>query len=594
MSQPGRGTGRLTSIGPYTLLDRVGSGGMGVVYRALDRRSGTVVAFKLLHEHVAADLGAVERFRREAHVASLLRSSYVVRTLEFGSEDGKYYLVSEFIEGRTLADVLKDGTPEPLAAIAIVSQAALALDEAYSREVTHRDIKPENIMVTDDGSVRLGDFGIASMSYLGGLTQAGSYVGTVAYSAPEQHHGQSDIRSDIYSLGVVLFEMLAGRRPFEGSTAPEVMRLHESEPVPVELLANLPPALVSVVSRCLEKDSARRYQRPSELLAALDHARPAVAGAVGDSWMESAVASLAATGAHPFAEPASSPDVTAAVPGPAASAPLAAATAVDAPAAGPRAAAAPEPAATRVEPVPTASGAGGGRLSKNLLIAAGAGGIALIAGVAAVFALAGGGDDEDPPGGSGNGDATTVVPGATTAAPTSATVSATDTPPAGETPDPGKSPTQAGGGPTFAPAPPTQGGGAPTATPRPPTNTPVPPTATTAPQPAFSSPVFATTLTDSGLPPAGGVASGGTISGACPASIWAYVTHTNVPVGTQMAGTWTFQGNSTTNPTFGTNAVNGGTNYQFSRNPSLLPGLYSFVLRAGGSLVTQGTVTVAC
>lgn len=153
MSQPGRGTGRLTFIGPYTLLDRVGSGGMGVVYRALDWRSGNVVAFKVLHEHVTADAGAVERFRREAHVASLLRSSYVVRTLEFGSEDGRYYLVSEFIEGRTVAEVLKDGGPEPLAAIAIISQATLALEEAHSREITHRDIKPE-IMVTEAGALR--------------------------------------------------------------------------------------------------------------------------------------------------------------------------------------------------------------------------------------------------------------------------------------------------------------------------------------------------------------------------------------------------------------------------------------------------------
>src|SRR5690606_25485795 len=198
MNEPGRRTGRLQSIGPYTLIDRIGAGGMGVVYRALDRRSGTVVAFKLLHEHIASNPQAVERFRREAHVASLLRSAYVVRTLEFGQEDGRYYLVTEFIEGRSLAELLAEGPIEPLAAIDVVTHAALALDEAESREIAHRDIKPDNIMVMEDGAARLADFGIATLSYLDGLTRSGSYIGTVAYSAPEQHRGEADIRSDIY------------------------------------------------------------------------------------------------------------------------------------------------------------------------------------------------------------------------------------------------------------------------------------------------------------------------------------------------------------------------------------------------------------
>ncbi|MEO8539508.1 MAG: serine/threonine-protein kinase, partial [bacterium] len=310
MPQAGRGSGRLQSIGPYTLLDRVGSGGMGVVYRALDRRSGTVVAFKLLHDHISADPAAVERFRREAHVASLLRSSYAVHALDFGSEDGQYYFVSEFVDGRPLSEVLAEGQPEPLAAIAIVSQVGLALDEAESRQITHRDIKPENILLSEDGSVKLADFGIASLGYFGGLTVAGSYVGTLAYSAPEQHRGQADIRSDIYSLGIALFEMLAGRKPFEGPTPAALMSLHAEAPAPLELLGGQPAELVDLVRRCLEKDPADRFQHASEFLAALDSVRPLL----GDESRQSAaleafVGGLDATGVFPAA---SIPNATAA------------------------------------------------------------------------------------------------------------------------------------------------------------------------------------------------------------------------------------------------------------------------------------------
>jgi len=597
MSQPGRGTGRLTSIGPYTLLDRIGSGGMGVVYRALDRRSGTVVAFKLLHEHVASDPGAVERFRREAHVASLLRSSYAVHTLDFGSDDGRYYLVSEYVEGRSLADVLAEGRPEPLAAIAIVTQAALALDEAHSREVTHRDIKPDNILLTEDGSVKLADFGIASLSYLEGLTQAGSYIGTIAYSAPEQHRGEADIRSDIYSLGVVTYEMLAGKRPFEAATATELMRMHAEVPLPLEPLAALPDGVVAVVKRCLEKDPLRRYQRPSELLADLNKARAAVAGpGASESWMEAAVAGLTATGVQPLAPlpPPGIPKLPAPEPE----------TLESPPAATNIGSAWAAPAETRIEaPAPAIAGGGARKPpGRALLLGAAAAGVALLAGVAAVFAFSGG-DDDDPPADGGGSDATRTAAAAgagtrtatpsTTAPSASASPGASATTAPGETPAPGKTATVPGGIATFAPVSPTQGV-APTATSAPqPTNTPVPPTPTSVPA-SFSSPVFATTLTQSGLPPAGGVSSGGTITGACPSSIWAYVTHQNVAVGTQLTGTWTFQGNSSSNPTFGTNQVDGATNYQYSRNPNLLAGTYSFVLRAGLSQVTSGTVTIAC
>ena len=602
MTQPGRGTGRLVSIGPYTLLDRIGAGGMGVVYRALDRRSGTVVAFKLLHEHIAADPAAVERFRREAHVASLLRSAYAVRTLDFGQEDGKYYLVSEFVEGRSLAEILREGRPEPLAALAIVSQAALALDEAESRQITHRDIKPDNILVTDDGSVKLADFGIAALPYLSGLTMAGSYVGTVAYSAPEQHRGEADIRSDIYSLGVVLYELLAGRRPFEAESPTELMRRHEAEPVPVEPLAGIQRELVGVVLKCLAKQPSDRYQHPSELIAALHAMRSTVAATpLDDTWMSAAVADIGATGV--FAVGAAAPPLAAPVsprrepePGetrldglPAGTAPaIAPASASSLRAAGASA------DATNVGPLPVTTISGAGPANRRMLLIGGAvAGVLVVALVAALIAMAGGGGDGDENRQGSNGGETPAPTGTagSVASPTaqaSATASVPASPSAGATVEsspPGASPTAGGQVPVG-----------PTATRVPPTPTTAPPTPTTAPQAAFSAPVFATTLTASGLPPAGATASGGTIPGSCPVTaIYAYVTHTNLTVGTTLTGAWTHQGTPQgSNAPFASTERDGGTFYPFTNNNGLPGGTYGFTLTANGSVVAQGTVRIAC
>jgi len=565
MNEPGRRTGRLQSIGPFTLIDRIGAGGMGTVYRALDRRSGTVVAFKLLHEHVANDPAAVERFRREAHVASLLRSAYVVRTLEFGQEDGRYYLVTEFIEGRSLAELLAEGPIEPLAAIDVVTHAALALDEAESREIAHRDIKPDNIMVMEDGAARLADFGIATLSYLDGLTRSGSYIGTVAYSAPEQHRGEADIRSDIYSLGVVLYQVFAGQRPFEAATPTEVMRLHTDEPVPTEPLAALPEQLRSVILKCLAKDPSERYQHPSELIAALNAARPAVAA------YRPPEPAGAAAAAEASAAPRNEPTAT--------SLPVAAAPP-------------PElPPATRIEPAPEPAGSGP-RYGGKWLALGGLAAAVLAGGIAAAAALSGG--DDPPPPANGGGDETTTATSTATQT-KEAAVPGTSTPSmtVPGSPSPGA---------TFAA---TQPGGLATATatatqPRPAataTNTTSAPTATptTAAPAQFASPIFATTLTESGLPPAAGEPSGGTLSGCPIQNIYAYVTHTNVPVGTQLTGSWNFNGQfQASNPVVTTDAVNGGTNYNFGNQQGLPAGTYGFNLRSGLQTVSSGTVTIQC
>ncbi len=581
MSRPGRGTGRLRSIGPYTLLETVGSGGMGVVYRALDRRSGTVVAFKLLHEHISADPAAVERFRREAHVASLLRSSYAVHALDFGNEDGQYYFVSEYVEGRPLSEVLAEGRPEPLAAIAITSQVGLALDEAESRQITHRDIKPDNILLDEDGSVKLADFGIAALRYFGGLTVAGSYVGTLAYSAPEQHRGEADIRSDIFSLGVVLFEMLAGQKPFEAATPPQLMARVAEEPAPLAELAHLPAAVTQVVQRCLEKDPNDRYQHVSELLAALDSAR----STLGSESNQAAALETFIAGA----EPASIAAATVASPQELELAtvalPATAVAAGDVPPVAPEQTAVALPPATGYsDALPDAAAEGG--LSGRVVFLAGLGGLLLLALIAGYLTFVRGIKDEsgNPPA-SGASSPTSALSGQGTQTP-AASATAPGSPSSGPTiatPEPTGAVTQAPG---VQPQP--------TATPVPPTPSPVPPTATTAPA-TYSAPVFATNRTDSGLPPAGAVASGGTI-GFCPVrELWAYVTHANVPVGTQMTGTWTFQGTfQANNPTFATDSVNGSTNYSFTNAQGLPQGTYGFTLRAGLTQVASGTVTIAC
>lgn len=581
MSRPGRGTGRLQSIGPYTLLDRIGSGGMGTVYRALDRRSGTVVAFKLLHDHVSSDPAAVERFRREAHVASLLRSSYAVHALDFGNEDGQYYFVTEYVEGRPLSEVLAEGRPEPLAALAVVSQVALALDEAESRQITHRDVKPDNILLSEDGSVKLADFGIAALQYFGGLTVAGSYVGTLAYSAPEQHRGEADIRSDIYSLGVVLFEMLAGRKPFEAATPAALMVLHADAPPPLSLLQDVPEPLVETVARCLAKDPAQRFQHVSEFLSAIDAVRPLL----GSESRQSAALETFVAGAQAaetvMPGPVENPTQEFAVAGAGATTALppepAAATAV---------AGQPMVAAAAAAAVSAPGEDGTGALSGRMVFLAGLGGLVLLALIAGYLTFVRGISDESgkSPAGVVASPTTTLAgqstpsmspsPGASASA--TAALSGTAEPTAGQTQAPGVQPQ-----PTSPPAP--------TATAALPTATP------TQPPPAYSAPVFATNRTESGLPPAGATASGGTI-GFCPVfELWAYVTHTNVPVGTQMTGSWTFQGVfQSNNPTFATDSVNGTTNYSFSNPQGLPQGTYGFTLRAGLTQVASGTVTISC
>lgn len=280
----------LAIVGPYELLERIGAGGMGSVYRVRSTRDGRVVALKLMHEHVASDSSYAERFRREAAVAALIDSPNVVRVLEFASDGSRPYIVTEFVEGKSLEATLQEGRMSDDRTAGIGSGVAKALAAACSRNIVHRDIKPGNILIAPDGTAKVTDFGIATLSHGSSLTVPGMFVGTAAYAAPEQHHGAADVRSDIYSLGVVLFELATGGLPFVAETATGMMRQHESAPVPVERLAGTNPGLAAAIRRCLEKSPERRYQHPNELIADLAASLPAAATVVAVAGEQTVVA----------------------------------------------------------------------------------------------------------------------------------------------------------------------------------------------------------------------------------------------------------------------------------------------------------------
>lgn len=260
------------SLSHYRLTRLLGKGGMGMVYEGRDRRDDSRVAVKLLYPHLATDPEFRERFEREAHVAALLRSPYTVHIIDFGLEQDWYYLVMEFVEGVAISDRLREGPLPPADALRVAGDVARALEEAGARGVVHRDIKPENILLTNEGRVKVADFGIARQVGGGNLTMGGGFVGTPLFAAPEQATGDSDHRSDIYSLGVTLYAMLTGRPPYNGSPF-DVIQQHRASSIPMGPLAYLPDPIVNVVRRCMEKHPADRYQNASELGGALERAR---------------------------------------------------------------------------------------------------------------------------------------------------------------------------------------------------------------------------------------------------------------------------------------------------------------------------------
>jgi beta-lactam-binding protein with PASTA domain len=271
--------------GRYRVISRLGSGGMADVYLAHDQLLGREMAVKVLHHHFAEDQEFVERFKREASSAAALSHPNIVGIFDRGEWDGTYYIAMEYVAGRSLKTIVRQQGPlDPVTAIDIVIQILRAARSAHRRGVIHRDLKPHNVILDEEGRARVTDFGIARAG-ASDMTLTGSIMGTAQYLSPEQAQGLPvTAGADLYSIGVILYELLTGTVPFEGETAVAIaFKQVSAEPrPPSELNPTLPPSLDAVVLRALAKDPAHRYADADELTAALQHERdalPALAGA---------------------------------------------------------------------------------------------------------------------------------------------------------------------------------------------------------------------------------------------------------------------------------------------------------------------------
>jgi beta-lactam-binding protein with PASTA domain/predicted Ser/Thr protein kinase len=265
--------------GRYRVISRLGSGGMADVYLAQDQLLGRDVAVKVLHQHFAEDQEFVERFRREASSAAGLSHPNIVGIFDRGEWNGTYYIAMEYVAGRSLKEIVREhGALDPAAAIDVVVQILRAARFAHRRGVIHRDLKPHNVIIDEEGRARVTDFGIARAG-ASDMTMTGSIMGTAQYLSPEQAQGYTvSGSSDLYSIGVILYELLTGVVPFEGETAVAIAfkQVSATPRPPSELNPAVSPSLDAIVLRALAKDPAERYATADELSAALQHEREAL------------------------------------------------------------------------------------------------------------------------------------------------------------------------------------------------------------------------------------------------------------------------------------------------------------------------------
>lgn len=267
----------------YEIVEQLGGGGMALVFRAHDNYLHREVTVKILRPQYTGDADFVERFRREAQAVASLSHPNTVSVYDVGEEDGIHYIVMEYIEGRNLKEIIREhGRLSQREAVDFARQICLGLDHAHKKGIIHRDVKPHNILVTKEGRVKVTDFGIARAVTASTVTQAGTIIGSVHYIAPEQVKGESGgFRSDIYSVGVVLYEMVTGRLPFEGDTpiAMALKHIQEEPPAPSLLNPEISPELEKVILRAMAKHPEQRYDSAWEMAEDL---RTVLAGEISD------------------------------------------------------------------------------------------------------------------------------------------------------------------------------------------------------------------------------------------------------------------------------------------------------------------------
>jgi serine/threonine-protein kinase len=271
----------------YRVTEKIGSGGMADVYKAVDEVLGRTVAVKVLHARYAAEPNFVARFRQEAQAAANLSHPNIVNIYDWGRDGDTYYIVMEFVAGTDLKTLVTQRGPlDPAKAAEYASQVCSALSAAHGYDIIHRDIKPHNIVLTPDGMIKVMDFGIARAGNTT-MTQTGSVLGTAQYISPEQAQGRAlTPASDLYSLGVTLYELVTGRVPFEGDTpvATALMQVNDTPVPPRQLRGSIPPGLEAVILRALRKDPADRYASATEMREDLKRViggEPAIGGAYG-------------------------------------------------------------------------------------------------------------------------------------------------------------------------------------------------------------------------------------------------------------------------------------------------------------------------
>jgi Tol biopolymer transport system component len=274
-----------TKIGPYEILGPLGAGGMGEVYRARDGRLGRDVAIKVLPAAFSRDPERLRRFEQEARATAALNHPNILAIFDIGNHEESLYVVTELLEGETLRQRIQSGPVPPRKATDYALQIARGLAAAHDQGITHRDLKPENVFLTKDGRIKILDFGLAKLAEPGKgssgadtptlalQTEPGLVLGTVGYMSPEQVRGKAaDGRSDIFSLGAILYEMVSGKRAFQGDTAADTMSaILKAEPAPLsETQQNVPPGLARIVEHCLEKEASNRFQSARDVAFALE------------------------------------------------------------------------------------------------------------------------------------------------------------------------------------------------------------------------------------------------------------------------------------------------------------------------------------